>query len=475
MRSATAEQVGAINLLLTGILALAAPLRAGEAPEMLTVPGFGRVALYAPPREPRQVVLFVSGDGGWNLGVVSMAERLRDEGALVAGIDVRAFRRTLEGSGSCAYPAGPLEELSRAVQLHRRLPAYERPILVGYSSGATLVYAAIAGAPPEAFAGAISLGFCPKLEIRKAPCRTRGLEHGRGDQRGYELSPFADLQVPWMVLQGEVDQVCSARATRDFVMATGSSRFFPLPKVGHGFAVSRNWDSWFVEAYEAVAARPRPSPREVPALGGLSLEEVRTRGAESDQFAVILTGDGGWAEIDKRVAEGLAAGGVSVVGWSSLGYFWKPRTPEGASADLARIIEHYSAAWGKSRVVLVGYSFGADVLPFLVNRLPPATRARVERLVLLGPSETAAFEFHVGSWLGWRAEKGRPVRPEVERLVEPVLCVQGRDEANSACRGLVGARVEVVSVGSGHHFGGDYRRLAELILRFVIAALAPPR
>jgi len=53
--------------------------------------------------------------------------------------------------------------------------AYQRPLLVGYSSGATLVYAALAAAPPEAFAGAISLGFCPDLEIHKPLCHGRAL------------------------------------------------------------------------------------------------------------------------------------------------------------------------------------------------------------------------------------------------------------------------------------------------------------
>ena len=160
-------------------VALAPLALAGEPSETLTLPTFGKVALYAPKGAPDQVVLFVSGDGGFNLGVVSMAERLRDLGALVVGIDIRAFLKSLEASNACAYPAGALEELSRAVQLRRKLPAYERPILVGYSSGATLVYAALAAAPPETFAGAISLGFCPDLEIHKAPCRQRGLAFQR--------------------------------------------------------------------------------------------------------------------------------------------------------------------------------------------------------------------------------------------------------------------------------------------------------
>ena len=207
-------------------------------------------------------MLFVSGDGGWNLGVVSMAERVRDLGALVVGIDIRAFLKSLEASKSCAYPAGALEELSRAVQLHRKLPAYERPILVGYSSGATLVYAALAAAPPETFAGAISLGFCPDLEIHNAPCRQRGLAFEKKAKGvGYDLAPFAGLAVPWMVLQGEVDQVCDPATTRAFVAATGSARLFSLPKVGHGFSVPRNWEPQFVEAYRAIASAHAPEER----------------------------------------------------------------------------------------------------------------------------------------------------------------------------------------------------------------------
>ena len=151
----------------------------GPPTEMLTVAGFGQVALYAPRAAPSQVVLFVSGDGGWNLGVVPMAEALSDRGALVVGIDIRAFVKTLNAAGGCAYPAGDLERLSRTVQLKRRLTEYKAPVLVGYSSGATLVYAALAAAPPETFAGAISLGFCPDLELSRPPCEQNGLRVSR--------------------------------------------------------------------------------------------------------------------------------------------------------------------------------------------------------------------------------------------------------------------------------------------------------
>ena len=438
--------------------------------ETLTVPAFGRVMVYAPPRAPDEVVLFISGDGGWNLGVVSMAERLRDLGALVVGIDIRTFLKNLEGAKGCAYPAGALEELSRAVQIHRKLPAYKRPIVVGYSSGATLAYAALASAPPETFAGAISLGFCPDLEIHTPVCQMRGLKATRKAKGvGFDLAPFAGLRVPWMVLQGETDQVCAPAPTRAFVAATGSSRLFSLPKVGHGFGVPGNWDPQFVEAYKAIANAPPIDahlPGSVPEVADLSLVEVAaTIRGDTDLMAVFLSGDGGWAEIDKGVASGLAAAGVPVVGWSSLDYYWTPRTPDRAAADLSRIIDHYSRFWARKRVLLIGYSFGADVLPFLVSRLSAETRARVAGVSLLGLSDTAAFEFHLASWLGGGGDQDYPTVPEVEQLTVPVTCVFGADESDSACRSLKGAHVRAVPVGEGHHFGNDYARVVELILK----------
>ena len=427
----------------------------------MAVPTFGSVTIYRGPGTPTQVVLFVSGDGGWNLGVVAMAEQLRDAGALVVGIDIRRFMSSLEAADGCAYPAGALEELSRAVQLRLKLPVYRRPILVGYSSGATLVYAAIAAAPPETFAGAVSLGFCPDIEIRTSPCQMRGLKATKRPKGvGYDLAPFAGSVVPWMVLQGEVDQVCDAGATQAFVAATGSARLFSLPRVGHGFGVPAHWQPQFLEAYRAIAAS-RPSgetPRATaPAVADLSLVEVPATGASRNTMVVLLTGDGGWADMDKTIAARLAAAGVPVVGWSSLEYYWTPRTPDSAAGDLERIVNHYAAAWQQERVIVVGYSFGADVAAFLVNRLTGAAKSRVAGVVLLGPSDTAAFEFHVASWLGGGGDPRYRTVPEIDRLPMPVTCVFANDEPASVCHALKGPRLRSVAIGSGHHFGGEYR------------------
>src|SRR4029077_17300134 len=88
---------------------------------------------------------------------------------------------------------------------------------------------------------------------------------------------------------------------------------------------------------------------------------------------VIVSGDGGWVGLDARLADRLSKEqGIPIVGLNSLQYFWASRTPAGASADLARVLGHSLAAWKLDDAVVLGYSQGADVVPFMVSRLPRA-------------------------------------------------------------------------------------------------------
>src|ERR1700742_704964 len=60
-----------------------------------------------------------------------------------------------------------------------------------------------------------------------------------------------------------------------------------------------------------------------PRVDNLPLIKVPTKGPGGDELAVLLTGDGGWAETDKGLSKALVKGGVPVVGWNSLHYFLK--------------------------------------------------------------------------------------------------------------------------------------------------------
>ncbi len=432
---------------------------------------FGTVHVYIPAGTPQSVAIFVSGDGGWELGVINMARALRAMGAVVIGVNVREYFNSLHRAAQhadahCQMIAADFESLSHQVQKQIGMREYHVPVLIGYSSGATVVYATLVQSPPGTFAGALSLGFCADQDFAGAElCPGNGLRYTQNAQHELVFEPATGLRQPWVALQGQQDQVCDPRAADEFAAKVAGGAVVKLPLAGHGFSVERNWMPQFRAAYARLAARPSAPADAAPEISDLPLQEVHAAGA-APEFALLLTGDGGWAGLDQELAARLAANGVPTVALNSLKYFWTERTPELTARDVARVMRHYLTAWHAQRVLLIGYSFGADVLPFVVNRLPPDLRARVASLSLLGIDARASFQIHIADWVGGD-DAGPPTRPEFAALGSlPVLCIYGEGESDSICPELPAGTVTREQIGKGHHFSGEYALLADRILSF---------
>ncbi len=213
-------------------------------------------------------------------------------------------------------------------------------------------------------------------------------------------------------------------------------------------------------------AEDPPEVQGLPKVDNLPLIKVPTKGPGGDELAVLLTGDGGWAETDKGLSKTLVKGGVPVVGWNSLRYFLKRREPDRATKDLERILRYFLALWHKEKIILIGYSFGADVMPFLASRLPPDLAERISLIALLGPSESADFRFHPREWLGKPSPEHRPVAPEIEKLAgKEILCFYGETEkATTLCLKLDAGLVKPLARPGTHIVGKYYGPIADAIL-----------
>jgi pimeloyl-ACP methyl ester carboxylesterase len=237
------------------LLCLALLLGGGASAETLDGGRFGEVTLYRGAAS-KEVVLFLSGDGGWNLGVISMAQHLSEAHAVVAGIDIRHYLAQLElAHETCVSPAEDLDSLGQ--QVAKALSLKARPTLVGYSSGATLVYAALLQAAPGRFKGALSLGFCPDLDLKKPLCKGSGIaatprRDGKGVLKGVNFLPGTIPSGRWISLQGALDQVCPAAPTEEFMKQVPGARLVLLPKVGHGYSVEHNWVPQYLEAFREI-------------------------------------------------------------------------------------------------------------------------------------------------------------------------------------------------------------------------------
>ncbi len=467
MRKATI--FGAVALLLLALVVWVTGSGVFSDAKVLSHGRFHDVHVYKPKSEVQHFVLFLSGDGGWGDGLADIARSLAAQGTLVAGIDTSDLFEELEkDGGKCVFPVGDLENLSHFVQAYYHLPTYFTPILIGHSAGASLAYAAVAQAPPGTFTGALSLSFCADLDLHKPLCKAHDLQYSaRTDGGGVRLDPPADgLHAPWIALHGTEDDVCSPREAETFVAHTPRARFVQLPGVEHNYEDMKQWMPQFDEAYASLLEHEPHHAQALPrSLADLPLVEVQPTGAGvTDTFAVLFSGDGGWAGIDKDVAAELAARGIPVAGWDSLRYFWTARTPAGVSGDLDRILRYYSAHWRKPKALVIGYSQGADVLPFAVNRLPAKSRALIERTALIGIGETAAFEFHVTNWLGSGSGELPIAREMAKMSARNTLCLYGDGDNETICPHVSAQNATVIKLTGGHHFGGSYTRLADVIL-----------
>jgi type IV secretory pathway VirJ component len=452
----------------------AAPATAATASAPLGLPDhishgrFQNVAVIAPQGTPRSMVLLLAGEDGPNSGA-DLALGLARHGAMVAVIDVSKFDAALEADpADCVFPDGDLENLSHFIQAYYHLPIYRAPLLVGDGAGANLAYAALAQAPAHTFAGAITVGFCPAASLRKPLCKAGALQSGRAADQQQRYLPAPQLDDPWVTLQDELQGECGAGAIREFTAHMSGAAVVALPGAGSRLESSGRWWPSFLAAFDTLVERAARdiAPSAPVALGNLPVVEVpaRTGAPAADLLAIILSGDGGWAGLDKEVAQALAEHGIPVAGLDSLRYFWSARTPQGIAGDIDRMIRYYLGHFGKHRVLLIGYSQGADVLPFAVNHLAPATRGRIALAVLMGMSEHAVFEFHVSNWIS-NDNSGPATLPEVNRITGiPVLCIYGDGDNESLCPKLDANKVQIVKLPGGHHFNGDYAGLARAIL-----------
>lgn len=419
---------------------------------------FEQLKIFRPQGEARQTVLFFSGERGWETELEPIAQSLARQGALVAGIDSPALFRNLDKDDGCVNPDGDLENLSHFLQAYYRLPAYRPALLVGADSGAAFVHAMLAQAPAGTFSGGISLGFCPSMPLRKPLCPTDSISAPSA-----KLRATAKLSAPWTVLQGLDDRSCRAEA-KQFLSKVGGAEIISVAGNDYDKGDFHTWESQFASAYQKLAAQaPAPAKLSASELRDLPLIEIPATGT-GDTLALLISGDGGWAGIDKELAAEISKEGMPVIGLDSLRYFWKARTPESTAADVDRILRHYLMAWKKRTVLLIGFSQGADVMPFIVNRLPAATRSRLQLVSLLSLSQSAVFEFHLQNWLGGSDDQV-PVAPEVARMKGVrALCVYGEDDEESMCIQPEAKTLQVVKLRGGHHFDGDYPNLARLIL-----------
>lgn len=436
-----------------GLLAVAGvAMPANAAPRSITVEQetLGQITVLAPDGQPERFVVYISDSDGLTPQRMAEVETIVARGAAVALLDLPKVQKTLAGlkDEECYYVFGDIEDAARTAQRQLGMTEWRWPIMFGIGDGGTLSYLMLAQAPDNTAGGAVSIGFVPQLKGNFPLCPGAPMVSHASGTIGY--TPFDDVPGPWVL----ITPTAVSAEVKTFQEAADGSRI----DVVDGDDAKR-----FAAAVDALFAM---EAKRTGGLADLPLTELPADGAAKSLF-ILISGDGGWRDIDKQIGEYLANNGVSVIGVDSLRYFWSRREPKQIASDLSRIVEYYAEKWKIEKVGIGGYSFGADVIPLSWPYLSKDAQARTKLIALLGLETTADLQVSVTGFLGIKDSNDIEVHPFLAGLPkDKVVCFYGTAEAKgdeTACLSPELDGATLVERPGGHHFDGKYEPVADII------------
>ena len=402
-------------------------------------------------------VVLISDLAGWGDKEKAVADKLVANGSLVIGIDYPSFLDSLNKydvsqNDGCIYIVSDLESLSQQVQRSFADSTYQLPIIAGVGAGGAMALTIAAQTPDATVAGTLAVDPTAGIGLKQELCtpaekKTDGDMVSFGLQEGTLPNPILVTFTANAPKDGR-DHVEEIQKDHPEVQTTDSDNADPYATLEASLA----------DLMKTIDSSKSPL--------GLPVDVMETTPTE-DTLAIVYSGDGGWRDIDKEVGSYLQDQGIPVVGVDTLHYFWTEKDPQQTANDLGRIIDFYTKRFKVKHVVLVGYSFGADVLPASYNRLPQSEKDKIVQMSLLSLSQKVDYVISVMGWLGASSEGkgGNPVNDLKSINPKMVQCVYGKDDDEDvACPLLKGTGAEVIAMNGGHHFDDDYEALANHII-----------
>jgi len=173
-------------------------------------------------------------------------------------------------------------------------------------------------------------------------------------------------------------------------------------------------------------------------------------------LVVYLSGDGGENSFSKSFMQQINSKGLPAVLFNSQKYFWSKKTPQQTAADVEKVVQFYRNQWKARKVIIIGYSFGADVTPFIVTRLSKDLNASLTNIVLMSPSNTTDFEVHVSGLFGKGTTNGSNIPAEINKIAQkPVLILQGEDESEKMDAKALKVNYKLLTLKGGHRYNSN--------------------
>jgi len=159
------------------------------------------------------------------------------------------------------------------------------------------------------------------------------------------------------------------------------------------------------------------------------------------------------------VSRALAQDGITVLGLNTPTLFRRHRTAAQIDGIVAGAVREALVRTGAQRLVLIGQSFGADILHTGLAHLPPGLRSHVAGVVLIVPGRMVYFRADP-TGIAYRGTPDGRAQDTLRQLDwAPLTCIYGRQEADSACPAVSLPDATLIAMPGGHFLRNDHAGL----------------
>ncbi len=174
---------------------------------------------------------------------------------------------------------------------------------------------------------------------------------------------------------------------------------------------------------------------------------------------IYFSGDGGFNAFSNALCDDFSKNGYNVIALNSKSYFWKKKTSQQTAAFIEPYIQKYFKERRQQSVALIGYSFGADVMPFVYNSLPQAIQKITNKIILLAPSPTTDFEVHMLDMAGSSTTYNMDVAAEINKIQSASVYIINSNKSDFPVNKVKIKNAYTTIINSSFHFDKNLQAL----------------
>lgn len=183
-------------------------------------------------------------------------------------------------------------------------------------------------------------------------------------------------------------------------------------------------------------------------------------------FLFIISGDGGWNSFTAGLAQAFAKQGYETVGLDAKTYFWEEKTPEVTAGTINQLIQNALAEYKTEQYIILGFSFGACVAPFVVSHTPEELQKKLNAVFLISPDKRGDFEIHLADMLNLGASAGKyDVLAELKKIKSiPITCLFGSQENENLINDFKESGLKTIVLPGNHHYDNKPENVVKRVL-----------